>query len=195
MLVSLFRPTHTRAHVHTRAPKNVRTHADAPRMHTRSRTRSHTHTQLYSNNFCGDVPTELQALSSTIATNYRVTAGNDDLGTDCHPQPTLVPTTEPSPLPTSLPSPMPTTAAPTLAPTPVPTPATKAPTASPTPIPTSPSPSPAPTVLPTAYCGDGQEWNGAGCDSCGVGKYSNLTVGKYNVSSHVRACTLCPAGR
>jgi hypothetical protein len=29
----------------------------------------------------------------------------------------------------------------------------------------------------------------------GVGKYSNLTIGKYNATSAVRTCSLCPGGR
>mmetsp|Transcript_104912 Transcript_104912/g.302778 ORF Transcript_104912/g.302778 Transcript_104912/m.302778 type:complete len:431 (+) Transcript_104912:77-1369(+) len=170
---------------------------------------------LYSNNFCGDVPTELQALSTSVTTYYRVTTGNDELNNECPGKPTPVPTHAPSPIPTAVPSPlptvgpsplpspfptplpslMPTTGAPTAAPTPVPTPATGSPTAPPSPIPTSPRPSAIPSPGPTAYCGGGYEWNGLGCDECGVGKYSNLTAGKYNVSSQVRTCILCPAGR
>ena len=37
---------------------------------------------LYSNNLCSPVPTELQALSSSIA-DFRVTTGNAAIGTPC----------------------------------------------------------------------------------------------------------------
>ena len=65
--------------------------------------------RFYSNQFCGsDVPTQVQALSSGVTSNWQVTTGNS-FGTMCPPsaQPSPVPTT-PAPSTSKLPSPVPT---------------------------------------------------------------------------------------
>ena len=59
---------------------------------------------LTTNNFCSDVPTEVQALSDGVL-NWGITTGNAEIGTPCYspsPQPTV--STLPSPQPTILPT-------------------------------------------------------------------------------------------
>ena len=38
---------------------------------------------LANNRFCGDVPTEVEAMSAGVKTNWFIKNGNDDLGTPC----------------------------------------------------------------------------------------------------------------
>jgi hypothetical protein len=113
--------------------------------------------ELLNNNLCGDIPAEVSALSSQVAT-FTILSGNG-LGTDClfpspapTMQPTPFPTLEPTPYPTDEPTPYPTprpSSSPTSVPTPTPSSYPSAiPSASPTSIPTN-SPTYRPSTRPT----------------------------------------------
>mmetsp|Transcript_26890 Transcript_26890/g.31711 ORF Transcript_26890/g.31711 Transcript_26890/m.31711 type:complete len:1775 (-) Transcript_26890:503-5827(-) len=112
--------------------------------------------------------------------------------------PTLVPTPSPTstPVPSLVPSPQPTSS-PTLVPIPLPSlhPSrrpTALPTLNPTHLPTySPTylPTPTPTLTPTIHCEAGTVYDGAFCNECPIGYYSNFSSAPYPSN-----CTLCPSG-
>mmetsp|Transcript_45844 Transcript_45844/g.127242 ORF Transcript_45844/g.127242 Transcript_45844/m.127242 type:complete len:162 (-) Transcript_45844:105-590(-) len=131
-----------------------------------------THTfELNNNQICGEVPTEVQALSNNVNNYWQVTTGND-IGTDC-----------PS-LPTQPPTMVPETSSPTLGPT-----ATVVPTLAPT------------YCGPGFFEDYDSDGTGRGCVLCPMGKSNGLQsapictvcgAGKIAAQEGSVSCELCP---
>ena len=122
----------------------------------------------------------VRGTSATTATTFCILGGAFNAQPSPFPTNTPKPSPEPTPDPTHVPTSEPT-AKPTLKPTPQPS---RHP---------SPLPSPLPTPLPTLTCPRGKyvNSNGATCESCDVGRYSNVTYPPYPQGE----CPLCPAGK